>query len=487
MKSESMVPDIYAQSWDLRTICRIFDSEFDVLDYYTKHILDCYSPEHCQEHLLPELAEHIGFNYNEFKTVMYNRIVLKHFIRDMIRYRGSERGIANAAAIDIRYRQVYSAQFLNPRTGRWEDDPLAGQQVPMVYNEGIPIERVWIDVDHPQGIIYLFIISEGYFPPIPDNATEEEKEELRNERMRRLLDLSYLQEYVRPVGMYLLPMVAKKINAKTDITVKAIRIPPEERNKKNGVLGTPNASLEHRYDRMLFAKVDNPNDDVSIEPWIRTLYHSQLAGNLNHEYFTKPVYHIEGKFLYYDHNELMTIYQQIMNSSGGTLGMKVGDSLYNPNIIRGPQDFSYGDNPANEPQTLQQEGKAVVQTEPLKYDDHHLFDGKTRYAQNIPAPEYAPNPQNDYPTYQYARGVDTPGDGDDGTNKNLMINLFQIDDTSTDTSKYTGAWDVEIAGKGHVERDPVPYNTDSNDTPVGTDAYYTVHNSEGTDDDEQIP
>lgn len=490
MKSEKMVPDIYAQSWDLRTLCRIFDSQFDVLEYYTNHILDCYSPEHCQEHLLPELAEHIGFDYNEFKTVMYNRVVLKHFIRNLIRYRGSMRGIANAAAIDIRYRQVYAQQFLNPETGKWEDDPLAGQQMPMNYNEGIPIERVWIDVDHPQGIIYLFIVCEGYFPPIPDNASKEEREELYKERMRRLLDLAYLQEYVRPVGMYLLPMVARKVDARTDLTVKAIRIPPEERNINNGVLGTPNASLEHKYDRMVFAKTERPEDEINIEPWLRTLYHSQLAGNLNHEYFTKPVYHIEGKFLYYDHDELTSIYQKIMNSPQGTLGMKVGDTLYNPNLFKVPQnqDYSYGPNPDNEPETLQQEGKAIRQARPLQYDDHGVFEGvDERYGQHIDPPKLRPNPQNDFPTFAYAGVEGIPGDADNGTNKNLMINLFQIEDTHTDKSKYTGAWDVEIAGKGHVERDPVPYKKDNNDLPVGTDAYYTVHNSEGPEDEEQVP
>ena len=260
MKSEKMIPEIYVQSADIRTLCRIFDIEYDLLLYYTNHILDCYSPEHCQEHLLPELAEHIGFDYNELKTVMYNRVVLKHFIRDLIRYRGSKMGIANAAAIDIRYRQVYPAQFLNPQTGQWEDDPEAGNLVPMTYNEGIPIERTWIDTDNQNGIIYLFIISPGYFPPIPNDASDEVKQELANERMRRLLDLSHLQEYVRPAGMYLLPMVAEKVDARTDLTVKAIRIPTEERNLKNGVTGTPNASLEHRYDRMHFAKVENPGD-----------------------------------------------------------------------------------------------------------------------------------------------------------------------------------------------------------------------------------
>ena len=459
MKSEKMIPEIYVQSADIRTLCRIFDIEYDLLLYYTNHILDCYSPEHCQEHLLPELAEHIGFDYNELKTVMYNRVVLKHFIRDLIRYRGSKMGIANAAAIDIRYRQVYPAQFLNPQTGQWEDDPEAGNLVPMTYNEGIPIERTWIDTDNQNGIIYLFIISPGYFPPIPNDASDEVKQELANERMRRLLDLSHLQEYVRPAGMYLLPMVAEKVDARTDLTVKAIRIPTEERNLKNGVTGTPNASLEHRYDRMHFAKVENPGDAVNIEPWIRTLYHSQLAGNLNHQYFDKPVYHIEGKFLYYDHDELMNIYSQIVESPSGTLGMKVGDTLYNPNLFTPPQDYSYGPDPANEPSSLQDEGKAVPQT--------------------IAPPEAEPVPQNVFPTFLNA------GDADDGTNKNLLINLFQVDDS--DESQYTGASDVLIAGKGTVPRNPVPYAPAENDSPTGSDAMYTVRNAEGPEDEPLVP
>ena len=437
MKSEKMIPEVYAQSMDMRTICRIIDIEMDLLSYYTNHILDCYSPEHCQEHLLPHLAEHIGFDYNERKTPMYNRVVLKHFVRNLIRYRGSRAGIANAAAIDVRYRQVHSAQRLNPQTGVWEADPQAGTLVPMVYNEGVAVDKTWIDTDHANGIIYLFIISPGYFPPIPNNASEELKEELSKERMRRLLDLSHLQEYVRPAGMYLLPMVAEKVDARSDLTVKAIRIPAEERNTLNGVLGTPNASLEHPYDRMHFAKVENPADSVNTEPWLRTLYHSQVAGQLTHEYFDRPVYSIEGKFLYYDHDELLNIYSQIMNSPAGTLGMKVGDTLYNPNLFTAPQDYNYGEDPANEP-----------------------------------LPE-------DYPQFLSA------GDADDGTNKNLLINLFQVDEQGA--SEYTSVDEVYILGKTGVQHSPIPYDTSTNTTLSGTDAIYTVHNPEDPEDGDIVP
>ena len=68
MKTERMLPGIYNQSWDMRTLSRICDLEYDLVSYYTQHILDCYSPQHCPENLLPELAAHIGFDYNEFKT-----------------------------------------------------------------------------------------------------------------------------------------------------------------------------------------------------------------------------------------------------------------------------------------------------------------------------------------------------------------------------------------------------------------------------------
>lgn len=486
MKSERMLPDIYVQSWDIRTMCRIFDAEFDLLQYYTNRITDCYSPQHCPENLLAELAEHIGFDYNEFKTVMYNRIVLKHFVKDLIRYRGSIKGISQAAAIDIRYRQVYpdTRQYWDAEHNQWvvEPDELAGEQRPMEYDEGIPVKKCWVDVDNPMGLIYLFIIAEHFMPEMPANPTDEEKAAYYKEFMRRLLDFAHLQEYVRPVGMYLLPLMATKVNARTDLTVKAVRIPNDERNLNNGVVGTPNASMEHKYDRMLFARTEG-GETPNIEPWVRTLYHSQVAGNLNHQYFKKPVYHIEGKFLYYDHDELMSIYQEIMDSSHGTLGMKVGDSLYNPNIYHAPQDYSYGPDPADEPQSLQEEGKAVVQTEPLAYDDYGIFDGVTRYAQDIPEPAIAPDPQNDYPTYQYV--VDENGIApDNGTNKNLMINLFDVDEN--DESEYTGAYDVTINGKGIIPRNPVPYDPATNDDPVGTNAIYTVHNADGEEEDPDI-
>lgn len=480
MKSENMIPKAYMQSQDMRTMCRIFDLEYNLLKYYTDRILDCYSPEHCQEHILPELAQHIGFKYQERKTVMYNRIVLKHFIRNLIRYRGSRTGIGNAAAIDIRYRQVFPKERFNPDTKTWEPDPNAGKQIPMSYHEAIPIEKTWVDVDNQNGIIYLFVIANDYFPSISKDSTIEERKKLSDDRMRRLLDLAYLQEYVRPVGMYLLPMVAEKIDIHTDLTVKAVVIPPEEKNLKNGVTGTPNSTDIHKYDRIHFARTEDGT--LNSEPWIRTLYHSQIAGHLQHEYFTKPVYHIEGKFLYYDHSELLEIYKSIMEEKTG--GMKVGDSLYNPNIIQNPGDFSYGPDPVNEPEDIIVEGKAKLTYEPLPYDDHASFSTPRIMQDNISESADGSDVQNRYPTYLSA------GDADDGTNKNFMINLFQVD-ISDQSSDYTGGYDVNIAGKDYdteTPRETVPYDSNENKTsPIGDDVILRIKKSDEEDPNPLIP
>lgn len=509
MKSERMIPNIYEQSFDMRTMCRLFDIEHEILEYYTNHILDCYSPEHCPRALLPELAEHIGFDYQELKTVMYNRVVLKNFIKNMIRYRGSATGIGNAAAIDIRYRQTYPEYYYRYTAQGVEQvpDPDAGKQIPMNFHESIDISKIWLDVDHDAGIIYLFVIASDYFPKITVGMPDAEKQAVYEERMRRLLDLAYLQEYVRPVGMYLLPMVAQKANPYTDLTVKAVVIPESERTSRNGATGTPNSSMVHEYDRMLFAKVENPTDELSVEPWLRTLYHSQLAGKLKHEYYTKPVYHIEGKFLYYDHDELLSIYSEIQQNVPGMSGMKIGDSLYNPNAYRAQQSYNYGPEAtdAAEPETLQEAGKAVLTSAPLQYPDHVGFP-TPRTKENVDILgnglklPIETSPDEEYPIYQDAQRyashrpgylvdtytgthmptLDTPGDGDDGTNKNLMINLFQVD--ADNESTWTGADDVVIAGKEPVPRNPVPYDAEANGGPTGDDAFWTTKNSEGEDD-----
>lgn len=537
MKSERMIPNIYEQSFDMRTMCRFFDIEHELLEYYTNHILDCYSPEHCPKHLLAELAEHIGFDYQDLKTVMYNRIVLKNFIRNMIRYRGSATGIANAAAIDIRYRQTYPEYYYSygPNGVEREEDEDAGKQIPMTFHESIDRQKTWIDVDQEAAIIYVFVIASDYFPEITPGMTDEEKQDNFEERMRRLLDLAYLQEYVRPVGMYLLPMVAQKANPYTDLTVKAVVIPEYERAHKNGVTGTPNSSMEHQYDRMLFAKVENPDDALAVEPWVRTLYHSQLAGKLKHEYYTKPVYHIEGKFLYYDHDELLSIYSDIQKNVPGMQGMKIGDSLYNPNVYRGASmSYSYGSEQSDEaePRSLQQRGVALETSVDLRYDDHVGFLKPRIYqSANTIAYPVITEASESYPIYLDANRIpehainyletqdlifmvtqdgrllsvhqssvnylinayagthmptlDTPGDGDDGTNKNLMINLFQVDDYGE--SEWTGKYDVVIAGKEAVERDLLPepddmkYDATRNGPPTGDDVYWTVKNSDGED------
>lgn len=540
MKCERMIPNIYEQSFDMRTVCRFFDIEHELLEYYTNHILDCYSPEHCPKHLLAELAEHIGFDYQELKSVMYNRVVLKNFIRNLIRYRGSATGIGNAAAIDIRYRQTYPEGYYQYTTGGVEyvEDTSGdvGKQIPMNFHESIDISKTWIDVDHDLGIIYLFIIASDYFPKVTANMTDEEKQANFEERMRRLLDLAYLQEYVRPVGMYLLPMVAQKVNPYTDLTVKAVVIPENERTQLNGVTGTPNASMTHQYDRMLFTKLENPDDELSVEPWKRTLYHSQLAGRLRHEYFKKPVYHIEGKFLYYDHDELLSIYRDIQQTVPGMEGMKIGDSLYNPNVIHAEHSYDYGpvESDIAEPETLQELGIALETYLPLSYPDHVGFPVPRIY-QDIDTIAYPvlESPDDPYPIYL---GVDilhspvttfqllatsdlaeletldnrllaipygvqnylvdaytgthiptttTPGDGDDGTNRNLMINLFYVDEDNN--SEWTGMKDVTIAGKGLINRLDVPYNPTENDSPTGDDAYWTVNNDAEDTPTDYIP
>lgn len=437
IKSEEMLPQVYAQSWDIRTLCRIFDLSFDQVKYYTDRILDCYSPENCPDNLLPELAEHIGFKYQDLKSVMYNRVVLKNFVRYLIRYRGSLTGISNAAAIDLRYRERYPDQRFDTRTASWVDDEKARELIPMNYYESIPTEKTWIDSDNMNGIIYLFILSNSFFESIPEDATEEERQRYLDDQMRRLLDLSYLQEYVRPVGMYLLPMVARKIDAKTDLTVKAVRIPEEEKGWRNGVKGTPKVSEQHRYDRLHFASLENQNHDLNSEPWLKTLYHSQLAGNLNHQYFTSPVYDIRGKLLYYDHSELQKIYSAYASN---VPGMKIGDSLYNPNAIppaEYPQDYSYGRNPENEPS-------------PENYNPYLTPDGE-----------------------------------DNGTNRNLMVNLFQVD-IETGEGLPQGVQDIQINGKDPaVPKSPVPYNPAGNDDLSGDNIFYTM--TDDGSEDELIP
>lgn len=517
MKCERMIPNIYEQSADMRTMCRFFDIEHEILEYYTNHILDCYSPEHCPRTLLPELAEHIGFDYQELKSVMYNRVVLKNFIRNLIRYRGSATGIGNAAAIDIRYRQTYPDTYYRytPTGVEMVPDEDAGKPVPMYFHESIDISKTWIDVDHDLGVIYLFVIASDYFPKITPDMSDEDKQKNFEERMRRLLDLAYLQEYVRPVGMYLLPMVAQKVNPYTDLTVKAVVVPESERNTDNGVQGTPNASMVHQYDRMLFAKLENSEDSLSVEPWVRTLYHSQLAGKLRHQYFTKPVYHIEGKFLYYDHDELLSIYQDIQQNVPGMLGMKIGDSLYNPNIIRPEGSFSYGPEESQEPVSLQEAGKALETTAdmPLPYPDHTgKFPTAGRVYQNPDTVTLPPetSPEAEYPIYQdpwvyseptgylvdaytgtHVPSIDTPGDADDGTNKNLLINLFQVDDAGE--SEWTGVDDVSISGKGEVNPEVTEidgkgrYSVADNDEPIGDDAYWSVNDDTNESPDEYIP
>lgn len=554
LTAEHMIPNIYEQSSDMRTVCRLIDAEAEILEYYTNHILDCYSPEHCPNHLVEELATHIGFKYNDLKTLMYNRVVLKNFIKYLIRYRGSATGIRNAAAIDIRYRQTHTYEV--PNESDPENPGTVTETVPMEYHESIDIDTAWVDADADAGIIYLFVIAGNYFTQVTqamlDQFTPETDpygkkkkaflDKMHADRMRKLLDFAYLQEYVRPVGMYLLPMVARKVDPYTDLTVKAVRIPSEELNHKNNVFGTPNASMEHTYDRMLFAKVENPDDELSVEPWLRTLYHSQLAGKLTHQYFTAPVFHIEqgtgnpkGGFLYYDHSELLNVFSEIISESGGTMGTtKLGDALYNPNrVAMDTPDYTYGDDITGDPVTLQTAGKAEYTSWPLSYKDSVGFPIERVYqtTESISYPIIT-SPDEEFPIYMDVRttgdgevtelwtdnsytmsAVESDplaylapnisgylqnaylgthqsapefpyGDGDNGTNKNFIFTLYDVDEQGK--GEYVDADSLYISGKHARPSTEVPYDPATNDDPIGSDFNMTLH-SEYENPEELIP
>ena len=213
---------------------------------------------------------------------------------------------------------------------------------------------------------------------------------------------------------------------------------------------------------------------------------------------------------------------------------KLGDALYNPNRVGlDTPDYTYGDDISGDPVTLQEADKALLTDWPLDYTDNVGFPLERVYQtdESVSYPIIT-SPDEEFPIYLDVRtdstgevteietedsytlsgeddntlafftpatsgymqnawlGTHQPApeypynDGDNGTNKNLIITLYDVDDQGK--GDYVSADDMSITGKSSKPSPEVPYDPADNDSPDGSDFNMALHNP-NEPEDEYVP
>lgn len=98
--TKGYVPESYSESRDYRVFLRLLSTLFSVFRDNIRTIPSLYSADECPKEMLHLLAEMVGYDYVESRSVESNRMIIKYFPY-MLRYRGSRIGIKTAAALSL--------------------------------------------------------------------------------------------------------------------------------------------------------------------------------------------------------------------------------------------------------------------------------------------------------------------------------------------------------------------------------------------------
>lgn len=115
LQSRNLIPKPYTISRDYQVLLKLFD----IITVVEKNDIDNFvgliNPDRCPSKYLPLLASLVGYDYDYNLSYESNRIIIKYF-PELLRLRGSERGIKMAVAIAIgaqqEYREITNVQNL---------------------------------------------------------------------------------------------------------------------------------------------------------------------------------------------------------------------------------------------------------------------------------------------------------------------------------------------------------------------------------------
>lgn len=180
--SQIPVPEVYKQeSSDFRFFMKWFELALSKIQYDTEEFFDLFDPLRCPEDLLWMLGDTMGYKYDSRMIPAFNRLVILYFM-SMIRLKGSKDGLTLAAQVNLdQFHLKDLASEKDIRNNRLEDT-------------SIPSNSIFVQPHVEEGYIDLVYFSDT-------------------------LPIDVCTEYVRPVGMYLVPHVGVRYDAKTKISI----------------------------------------------------------------------------------------------------------------------------------------------------------------------------------------------------------------------------------------------------------------------------
>ena len=182
--SKIPVPAVYKEeSSDFRFFLKWFELALSRIQHDTEDFFDLYDPLRCPEELLWMLGDTMGYVQDTRMSTAFNRLVLVYFM-SMIRLKGSKDGVTLSAQVNLdQFKLQKLAEENSILNNRLEDT-------------SIPSDSVYVEPNVEKGYIDLVYFSDQ-------------------------LPTDTCTEYTRPIGMYMVPHVGVRYDAKTKISIDA--------------------------------------------------------------------------------------------------------------------------------------------------------------------------------------------------------------------------------------------------------------------------
>ena len=152
--TSGFVPNTYSDSRDYRVLLKILGIVVNVFKSNIDSFPSLYDAENCPDHLLPLLADMVGYEYDFALSVEANRIIIKNYPM-MLRDRGSLAGFKLAVATSININPSESGRY--PIDSLIVDFDTSTGTINIYYPLANEIRRDLIEVVRPVGTVVELI------------------------------------------------------------------------------------------------------------------------------------------------------------------------------------------------------------------------------------------------------------------------------------------------------------------------------------------
>lgn len=222
------IPEVYQDSYDFRMLVELISKNIELLQYNIENLDNIYDPQSCPSQIMPSLCDTIGYEYNDTFTTSYNRLVLMYFI-DMIRLRGSLRGLTLAAALNLAQFKILDESVTGYDSDTGFVKPKAILKDRLSSNQ-YPVNASHVDIDEQNDVINIVYYSERY----PEDAC---------------------LKYVRPAGMYIHSTCGVNVSVEDGISVDARLTTSEDAAQQSDI--SPIMTRVAEYSRQDYASLEN--------------------------------------------------------------------------------------------------------------------------------------------------------------------------------------------------------------------------------------